>query len=85
MGSEQDFEKAWQNKLSNALEDVAGKDIRDRVMEGSQSLSDTSSREHIILWSREAMEKLDELLNVEVRKEIMYLQQNMKDWMRQKT
>ena len=71
MVSEMDFEKAWQNKLSIALEDVAGKDIRNRIMEGSQTLSDSSTREDIILWSRGAMERLDELLDVDARKEIM--------------
>ena len=40
-------------------------------MEGSQHLSDPSSREDVIQWSREAMEKLDQLLDEKASKEIM--------------
>lgn len=66
-----DFEKYWLAKFSNCLEKVAGQDIRDEIMKGSEELSDSSDRHDVIDWSRQAMEKLDFLVNEKKRIEIM--------------
>lgn len=50
-----DFEKYWLNKFSNCLDKVAGEEVREDVMTGSEKLSDASSREEVINWSNQAM------------------------------
>jgi hypothetical protein len=69
--SETDFERAWLAKLAGCLEEVAGRRVRDEVMAGSQGLSMESSRQAVIDWSREAMERLDALVEEPARWEIM--------------
>lgn len=66
-----DFERAWLNKLSNCLEEIAGDEIREAVMGDSQGLSSASHREEVIQWSQQAMERLDSLVDEETRKAIM--------------
>lgn len=66
-----DFERAWLSKLSNCLDEVAGEQIRRQVMAGSQTLSDASDRQAVIDWSREAMDRLDSLVDEDGRRAIM--------------
>jgi predicted hydrocarbon binding protein len=66
-----DFERAWLAKFSSRLDDIAGKEIRVKVMQGSEGLSSDSSRQEVIAWSREAMERLESLADEEGRKSIM--------------
>ena len=66
-----DFEKYWLNKFSNCLEEVAGEEVREDVMTGSEKLSDASSREEVINWSNQAMERLSSLVNEEKQIDIM--------------
>ena len=66
-----DFERTWLSKFSRCLEEVAGRAVRDRVMEGSEGLSSNSCRQEVIAWSRQAMERLDALVNDQARREIM--------------
>ena len=62
MTAEFDFERYWLDKFSNCLEDVAGKEVRDQVMAGSERLSKASSQEAVIHWSQEAMQLLEDLV-----------------------
>jgi predicted hydrocarbon binding protein len=66
-----DFERAWLAKFSSRLDDIAGKEIRVKVMQGSEGLSSDSSRGEVIAWSRMAMERLESLVDEEGRKSIM--------------
>jgi predicted hydrocarbon binding protein len=71
MSQEQDFERAWLRKFANCLDRVAGEEARTSVMQGSDELSSRSSRQEVIEWSRDAMERLDTLVDEKGRKEIM--------------
>jgi hypothetical protein len=71
MPSEYDFEQAWLNKFSRGLDEIAGKEIRQTIMEGSSHLSTRSSRQEVIAWSKQAMEKLDQLVDEGGRKAVM--------------
>jgi hypothetical protein len=71
MSDAYDFERVWLGKLSTALEQVAGAEVRLDVMKGSEALSSHSSREEVIVWSQRAMERLEALLYEGKRREIM--------------
>lgn len=71
MREEFDFEKYWLEKFSRCLGAVAGDDIREEVMKGSEGLSGGSDREEVFEWTRGAMEKLDSLLDEEKRRDVM--------------
>jgi len=66
-----DFEKYWLAKFSNFLGKIAGKNIQNKIMKGSEGLSDNSNREEVVKWSKKAIEKLDSLVDEETRIEIM--------------
>ena len=67
----EDFEKYWLGKFSRSMEDIIGKEAKDKIMDGSDSFSDSSDRNEVISWSKRAMEDLDELVDAENRIEIM--------------
>lgn len=69
--SETNFERSWLSKLSSCVDRVAGEEIKKKVLQGSQRLSSVSSRDEIIGWTKEAMDRLDALLNEEKRIRIM--------------
>ena len=71
MAEARDFEQAWLAKLSRGLHELAGADIRQRVMQGSEGLSSRSSRREVIEWSRQAMERLEALVDEERRRAIL--------------
>ena len=71
MSVQGDFERDWLAKFSSGLEEVVGEEIRERVMAGSEGLSSDSSRQAVIDWSRRAMERLDALVDLKERKQIM--------------
>lgn len=71
MSEQQDFERAWLARFSSRLDEIAGEGIGKEVMEGSEELSSQSSRQEVIEWSKQAMERLDSLVDEEKRKEIM--------------
>lgn len=68
--SEKDFERSWLEKFSRSLE-MAGEGIKKEIMKGSEDLSDNSSREQIISWSKEAIKKMDSLVDEKKRIDIM--------------
>ena len=71
MPQPQDFERAWLAKFSRCLEEIAGGAVRDRVMAGSDALTSESNREDVIAWTRQAMRRLEALVEEEKRKAIM--------------
>jgi len=71
MSDNLDFERAWLQKFSACLEQVAGGEIAGQVLAGSEKLSMDSSRAEVIGWSRRAMGRLDSLVDEPARREIM--------------
>jgi hypothetical protein len=67
----EDFEKSWLEKFSRSMEDVIGKEMRDKIIRGSEVFSDSSDRSEVISWSKEAMKYLDELVDAERCIELM--------------
>lgn len=66
-----DFEKYWLAKFSKYLKEIAGINIHNGIMKGSEGLSDNSNREDVVKWSKEAIENLDSLVDEEKRIRIM--------------
>jgi hypothetical protein len=66
-----DFEKSWISKFSACLDEIAGSKIRKKVLEGGEKLSSDSSPEEIIEWTKQAMHRLDALVDKKKRIEIM--------------
>jgi len=71
MLEERDFEQTWLAKFSSSLDEIAGEEIREAVMEGSDELSSHSTGQEVIDWSKRAMERVDSLVDKEKRKRIM--------------
>lgn len=71
MSEKQDFERAWLAKFSRCLDEVAGEEIRRKVMKGNEKLSSSPSRQEVISWSQGAMERLDSLVDEKQAQEIM--------------
>ncbi len=71
MSGEYDFERVWLAKFSRCLEEIAGEQIREEIMAGSEELSSQSSREEVIAWSRRAMDLLDSHVEEHKRREIL--------------
>jgi len=68
---EYDFERSWLSKFSGCLDAHVGEEIRKTVMEGSEELSERSDRLEVIAWSKQAMDRLDSLVDEESRRAIM--------------
>jgi hypothetical protein len=71
MPEPQDFERQWLEKLSRCLTERAGEQVRDRVMAGSEALSDRSSRAEVIAWTQQAMQRLEAAVDGGTAQEIM--------------
>lgn len=71
MSEQYDFERAWLAKFGRCLDESAGTEIRQQVLAGSEALSSASNRQEVIAWSRQAMERLDALVDEEQRQAIM--------------
>lgn len=71
MPNELDFEQTWLAKFYGGLNGIVGAGIRKTVMEGSEKLTSGSSRREVIDWSKQAMERLDSLVDEEDGKAIM--------------
>jgi len=67
----QDFEKIWLDKFTACMERAAVPGIREKIMEGSEGLSDSADRNEVVVWSKHAMAVLDEYVEAEKRVEIM--------------
>lgn len=54
-------------EIGNNVERHAGKEVRDRVMQGSEEVKDSSSPQQVSRWVKAAMERLDQLADEETR------------------
>ena len=68
---EQDFEQAWLGKLSRGLDEVAGEQLRQKIMEGSQGLSADTDPQQITDWTNALMDRVAKLLDEERARTIM--------------
>ena len=66
-----DFEKSWLSRFSAYLDIIAGTRIRKKVLKDSEKLSSDSSPKEIIDWTRQAMDRLDALMDDSRRIQIM--------------
>lgn len=68
---ELDFERAWLTRLACGLEEVAGEEIREAVMLGSEELTSESPGETVIRWTSRAMQRLEALVDEDRRRQIL--------------
>lgn len=66
-----DFEQAWLGKLSTCLDESVGEQARRQVMAGSEALSDQSSSDSVHEWTRQAMARLESLMDEETAQQVM--------------
>ena len=66
-----DFETQWQIKLAQAVEDLEGVEVRNRVLAGGENLQDPSSSQEKLLWTCQALEILAETADEKTRQEIL--------------
>ena len=66
-----DFETQWQGKLSRAVEDLSGPELRERVMAGGETLQDPSTGREKLLWTCQALGVLAESADERARQEIL--------------
>ena len=71
MSEENDFERSWLTKFSQCLDEIAGGEIRKKVVVGSEGLSDRSSPQEVVAWSKQAMERLETLVDAKRRRAVM--------------
>ncbi len=71
MSDDFDFDKYWLRVFSMCLEDIAGNDIKQTILEGSEEISTESTREEVLEWSQKAMNNLDDLVTEDQKYEIM--------------
>jgi hypothetical protein len=67
----EDFERYWLGKFERSIEKTTGKELKEEIMVGSDNLTDRSERQEVIAWSKQAMEKLDRLIDEDKRIDIM--------------
>jgi len=71
MESKLDLEQAWLGKFAAALDEIAGGQVCEEVMQGSKELSSASARNGVICWSRQAMERLTSLVDGKQAQDVM--------------
>ena len=57
--------------MERCLEEVAGKPIAAKVMEGNEQITEKTDKKRIALWVKNAMERLDALADRETREKAM--------------
>jgi predicted hydrocarbon binding protein len=65
------FERSWLSKFSSCVEKTAGEETRKKVLQGSEKLTSDSNSDEIIDWTRQAIDRLDAIVDEEKRIEIM--------------
>jgi len=68
---ENDFERQWLNKLSRSLAERAGADRTGEIMRGHEHLSDQSTPEEVISWTKGALRRLAQHLGQEEAQEVL--------------
>jgi len=62
MSNDFDFDLWWLEKLSREVDHVAGAEVRDQILQGSEGLSSASDRREVIAWTQGVMEMLETLV-----------------------
>jgi len=65
------FEAQWLAKLSKSLDEAGGEEIRKKVLQGSEKHAASINQHAIIDWTRDAIRRLDSLVGMKDRKEVM--------------
>jgi hypothetical protein len=58
-------------ELGGHIEEFAGLNVREKVMEGSEKIAKSSDRKQIALWVKDAIDRLDSATTPEKRRQIM--------------
>src|SRR5512146_2012718 len=58
-------------QIGAGIEQLAGREVTDCVMQGSESAASASNPETVALWVKDAMSRLDALVEPPVREQIM--------------
>ena len=66
-----DFDRAWMDKFQNHLDEMVGEEVREAVIQGGKTLSAESSRLEVIEWTRQAMERLDSVVDEKASRSIL--------------
>lgn len=66
-----DFESQWQEKLSRAVESAAGTEVRDRVLQGGENLTDQSTTHEKVIWTHHALGFLADAADLKTRQEVL--------------
>lgn len=66
-----EFESQWQSKLGQAVEELAGADLRERALAGGETLQDDSPSLEKLGWTCAALDVLAEAVDEGTRQEIL--------------
>lgn len=66
-----DFETQWQGKLAQAVDDLSGTEVRERVMAGGEKIQDPNPAREKLLWTCEALKILSEESGEEISQEVL--------------
>jgi predicted hydrocarbon binding protein len=66
-----DFERYWLSKLAASLVEHAGQTVCQQIMTGSDALSDQSDRQQVIVWSQQAIDRLEALVDGPTCQQVM--------------
>jgi len=66
-----DFERYWLAKFARGLGVVAGEQVRDKVLAGSEQLTKDTRREEVIAWTQGAMERLESYVDEDKARAVM--------------
>jgi len=57
--------------MENCLEQVAGKSVAAKIMEGSEQLTEKTNKKKVAKWVKDALERLDTLVDEKTRVQVM--------------
>ncbi len=57
--------------MEKCLEDVAGKSVAEKVMQGSEEITENTDKIETALWTKSAMERLDVLVDEKTKVQVM--------------
>jgi hypothetical protein len=69
--SSQDFEREWFDKLRGVLRETAGEDVAKDILVGREEIVSRSAPGTSIEWTRQAITRLDQLLDEKQKKKVM--------------
>ena len=71
MNDIQDFERVWLSRFADCLDQEVGEEVRKYIMEGNDQFSSGTSKEDVIQWTRDAIQRLDKAVDDPRRRAIM--------------